>query len=290
MFKALQRDALFFDVEWVPDPMAGRLAYGLPSSTSDAEVVAHMYKEGGATMENPRPYLKTALCQVVAIGFLRRSIRPVNGILTPHFELRSFPGVDQRMSEGQLLTAFLSGIGAIGRPQLFGYNSKSADIWILLQRAMVHSICAPGFGRRPDKPWEGVDYFDRYGSSHVDLKETMSGWGKSTPTLREVCAACGIPSKLGHDGSQVYDMWAAGEISAITKYVQLDVLPVYQLAMRMALVAGLVSSKEFIDESVVFGQYLVDLAEIHGQSHIADYLNEGQRMRNEMTTIVPAAA
>ena len=56
------------------------------------------------------------------------------------------------------------------RPQIVGFNSTNADLPIITQRAIVHGLRAPGFGERPNKPWEGADYFDSRNSDYnVDL-------------------------------------------------------------------------------------------------------------------------
>ena len=62
--------------------------------------------------------------------------------------------------ERTILTRFLEAIGK-ARPQLVGFNSLSSDLMILLQRSMVHRLHLPDFCRRPDKPWEGIDYFSK---------------------------------------------------------------------------------------------------------------------------------
>lgn len=280
MLKYFGSDILLYDAEWVPDPDIGRLLYDLPASLSDADVIAEMYKRGGATPENPRPYLKTAICRLVAIAFFRRTRTSDGGL---HYELRSFPSVDgPPMSEEEIVGTFLRGIGAIGKPQLFSYNGKGADMPFIIQRAVAHRISAPGFGRRPNKPWEGIDYHARYSDDHIDLKEELSGFGKSTPTLHEMCLSCAIPSKLGHDGSQVVDLWLAGEQSEISRYVQTDVLPLYELALRLALLGGVVGMVDYNAEMTAFGQWLVDQSEMHQQHHITDYINEGQRLRSAL--------
>lgn len=66
MIRSVQDHLWAFDCEWVPDPRAGRLVYGLPADLPDRDVLAAMWKRGGATAEDPRPFLKTVLCRVVS--------------------------------------------------------------------------------------------------------------------------------------------------------------------------------------------------------------------------------
>ena len=58
MFKSVNKDVWAFDVEWVPDPDAGRRLYQLPEDTPDAEVIQKMWEEGGADEETLMPYSK----------------------------------------------------------------------------------------------------------------------------------------------------------------------------------------------------------------------------------------
>jgi predicted PolB exonuclease-like 3'-5' exonuclease len=46
MFKFIHNKVWVFDVEWVPDPAAGRPLYQLPQSISDEEVIQEMWKKG----------------------------------------------------------------------------------------------------------------------------------------------------------------------------------------------------------------------------------------------------
>ena len=96
-------------------------------------------------------------------------------------------------------------------------NSRSSDLIILLQRAMVNRLTQPAFCRRPAKPWEGTDYFARGSEAHIDLMEDFGGWGKATPSLHEFATACRIPGKIATDGSQVTDLWLGGDVRSIVQ-------------------------------------------------------------------------
>ena len=47
MFKTVNKDVWGFDVEWVPDPEAGRSLFELPEDTTDIDVLKQMWEEGG---------------------------------------------------------------------------------------------------------------------------------------------------------------------------------------------------------------------------------------------------
>ena len=188
MLKKVHDRVWAFDAEWVPDPPTGRAAYGLSDEVPDEEVVQHMWEAGGATEEEPRPYLKTVLCRVVSVAALTRS---VEGRET-RLHLLSLPqaGGGEPMGEADLLNRFLEGVGK-QKPQLVGFNSDASGLGILVQRAVALGVSAPEFARRPEKPWEGVDYFAG-GDWHVDLIEVLGGRTRGRPSLHELAAASGI--------------------------------------------------------------------------------------------------
>ncbi|HSM81281.1 MAG TPA: hypothetical protein VLS96_06325, partial [Nodosilinea sp.] len=182
MFRSVGRQVCAFDLEWVPDPVSGRRVYGLPADLPDAEVLAVMWARAGATAEKPRPHLKTALCRVVAVSAVIRE-QQSNGEV--QVRLTTLPRqMDQLMAEADLIGTFLGYLGQ-HHPQLVGFNSQTADLPILLQRGLVAGIAAPDFCRRAEKGW-GNDYFSRHGDAHIDLKQTLGGWGIATPTLHEL--------------------------------------------------------------------------------------------------------
>ena len=62
MIKNVMKRVWAFDIEWVPDPVAGRVLYDIPDDVTDpADVMRRMWEEGGATEEDSTPFLKTAI-------------------------------------------------------------------------------------------------------------------------------------------------------------------------------------------------------------------------------------
>lgn len=275
MLKLLHHEVWAFDAEWVPDVETGRRVYGLPDQMSDAAVMAHMWRRGGATLEDPQPYLKTVLCRVVSIATLIRRVR--GGRIELH--LRSLPRPeDPEMTEGELLSTFLNALGE-SRPQVVGYNSQDADFPILVQRALAQRVRAPGFCQRPAKPWEGVDYFARGSDFHVDLREQLGSWGKGTPRLHEIATACGIPGKLDVDGAGVVDLWRRGELRKIVQYNEFDALTTYLLWLRVVNLAGLRTETEVAAEERQLEEVLEAQASEPGHEHLLHYLEAWRVLR-----------
>ena len=270
MFKFIHSKAWVFDVEWVPDPMAGRLLYQLPESWSDEEVIQEMWKRGGATDDDPMPYLKTVLCRVVSISAVLRTVineeTRLQLISLPHD-----PKDPEQTAEAHIIGTFLKAVG-MHRPQLIGFNSQSADLKILIQRGIARGIQAPGFCKRPDKPWEGVDYFARGDDWNIDLMRIVGGSGKSTPSLNEMVTVCGIPGKLDMDGQQVAPLWLRGELSKIIAYNEFDALTTYLLWLRLAHFGGFFTTDQYNREQEILRCMLSTESERPECSHLKDYL------------------
>ena len=80
MFKQVMDRVWVFDCEWVPDPLAGRLLFPeVADESDDRKVMEAMWLHGGATQEEPRPFLKMATCRVVSIAAVLREKDPRGG-------------------------------------------------------------------------------------------------------------------------------------------------------------------------------------------------------------------
>ena len=276
MLKCVPPEVWAFDVEWVPDPDSGRRVYGLPPDLADEAVLEYMWKQGGATDADLRPYLKTVLCRVVSIAAV---IRKQTGDGDVSLKLHSLPSPDEpAASEPDILRRFLTALGK-AKPQLVGFNSQSSDIVILLQRALSNRLALPDFCKRPAKPWEGVDYFARGNDFNIDLKEDLSGWGKATPSLHELATVCRIPGKLGTDGQDVIDLWLAGDVRRIVQYNECDAITTFLLWLRTALLAGHVTPEQHQREEAQLEALLTERAESPEQRHLADYLAAWRSLR-----------
>lgn len=272
MLKFVAPKVWAFDAEWAPDPESGRRVLGLPDDMPDADVVAAMWQAGGATEDDPTPYLKTVLCRIVSVAFVARQAGK-DGEVT--LTLMSLPreGADaSHLTERHLVGSFLGAIGK-HKPQLVGYNSEAADIKIFIQRALATGVRVPEFCARPNKPWEGIDYFARGSDWHLDLKTLVSGFGKGSPSLNELAVVCGIPGKLGGmDGEQVPALWLAGELRRIVAYNETDAVTTYLVWLRMAHMAGHFDTEDYARER----ERVVELLETRakaGAAHLAEFLD-----------------
>jgi hypothetical protein len=267
-----------FDCEWIPDPLSGRLLYEIPDSvTSPREIMEVMWERGGATEEDPTPFLKTVLCRIVSIAAVERRVHEDGRVALNLISLPHHPEDSEQARERNLIETFLGALGQ-HRPQLVGFNSQDSDLRILIQRGVALGVSAPGFCSRPDKPWQGVDYFARTNDWNVDLRHILGGFGRAVPSLNEIATASGIPGKIEVDGNQVAKLWLDGRLKEIVEYNEFDALTTYLLWLRLAHFSGQFTGEQYSEEQ----QRVRDLIGIEAKSprgaHLERYLQEWQRL------------
>ncbi|MBT7811101.1 MAG: hypothetical protein HN550_07240, partial [Deltaproteobacteria bacterium] len=143
----------------------------------------------------------------------------------------------------------------------------------LLQRAVARGIQAAKFAKRPNKPWEGYDYFDaRNSEAHIDLIEILGGYGKSNPSLNEMATVCGVPGKLGVSGEEVAPMWLEGRLAEIVAYNECDALSTYLIWLRMAYFGGFFNNQQYIEEQERVRNLLSTEGALTGKEHLLSFL------------------
>ncbi len=278
MFKILHKDVWVFDSEWVPDPLSGRLLHGLPDTMTDEEVVREMWEKGGATEEDPTPFLKTVLCRLISISTVTRTVSAGETKL----RLLSLPRDSKdpvQTSEAHIVKTFLQAIGNY-KPQLVGYNSQGSDLRILIQRGIANGIQAEGFCRRPEKPWEGVDYFARGSDFNIDLMNIIGGWGKAAPSLHEMATVSRIPGKIAMDGNQVAPLWLKGGLDEIIAYNEFDALTTYLVWLRMGYFGGFFTPEQYEREQELVLELLTTESEKPERRHLKEYIHEWETLKS----------
>ena len=183
-----------------------------------------------------------------------------------------------QISEKSVIGTFLDKVGQY-KPQLVGFNSSSADLKAFIQRSVVLGIQAVEFCRRPNKPWEGDDYFDsRNSEASVDIKDIIGGWGKTTPSLNEIATLSGIPGKLDVNGEEVAFLWLDGKLDEIVAYNEFDALTTYLVWLRVAHFGGHFTSAEYEAEQQLVRELILSEIE-NGKVHLKKYLDEWNRLK-----------
>jgi predicted PolB exonuclease-like 3'-5' exonuclease len=182
-------------------------------------------------------------------------------------------------TEVSILSKFLGAVGK-AKPQLVGFNSRSSDLKILVQRAVVNGLAVPDFCRRPDKPWEGCDYFARDNEWHIDMMEILGSWGgKSTVSLNEIARLSGIPGKFGTCGDDVAGLWLAGRWREIVEYNCFDALTTYLVWLRIAHFSGLFTPEQYAEEEQEVRDLIFELAAQPETAFVERYLEEWDRLQ-----------
>lgn len=273
MISHISNEVWAFDCEWVPDLSAGRLIYQLPDDLPDSEVLKVMWLEGGATEENPRPFLKTALCRVVSIATLIRR-KNANGTVQLYLQALPENPADSEQDEPYILRRFLREGLAGKEPQLVGYNSHNADMRILTQRAIIHGLELLALSQRLSaKPWESQD---------VDLMTIFCGYGKGySASLNEAATLSGIPGKLETCGDDVCGLFYSGKLAEIIQYNCFDALTTYLLWLRMAHFSAKFSAEEYLQEQIRVKNMLEAMVQRPEHSYLQTYLDAWKRLKTQ---------
>ena len=273
MIKSVADEVWAFDCEWVPDIQAGRLLYGLPDDVPRSEVLRVMWEQGGATEENPMPFLKTLLCRVVSVATVIRRVQRNGEVqLFLHALPENPDDAKQSQDETYILRRFLLDGLSVRNPQLVGFNSRNADLRILTQRAFTHGIDLKAMGERVHaKPWESRD---------IDLMELISGFGKgSSVSLNELARLSGIPGKMNVVGEDVCGLWYGGKIRDIVNYNCFDALTTYLVWLRMAFVSGFFSQEKYRAEQRLVRKLIEERAQRTDGAFLMAYLEEWRSLK-----------
>jgi len=282
VFKTIAPCLFSFDIEWVPDPLSAEILHGVSSEGPAAaeESMKRLWQEAGATEEQPQPYLKTVLCRIVSISGVFREVSR-GEVSLKLVTLPADVNDKVKVKEKSILQTLLKAVGS-RKPQLVGYNSHNADVPIIVQRAIVNGLFGEGMGERPDKPWEGVDYFAQSGDYNIDLAPILGRYAQ-TPKLNEIACLCGIPGKVDTDGGNVSDLWLQGDLQSIVDYNEFDAVTTHLLWARVAHFGGLLGDQAYEQEQTLV-RALLESEIAKGKLHFERYIREWDRLQSLTST------
>jgi len=230
-------NVLVFDIETVPDVEFARRAYGL-DGLPDAEVAKAMFAR--RRQQTGGEFLPHAQQRVVAISCALRT--------RDSLTLWSLGEPDS--TEAELVGRFFEGIERY-TPDLVSWNGGGFDLPVLHYRALVAGIEAPTYWETGDAnhAFRFNNYLSRYHWRHVDLMDVLSGMQvRARTSLEDMAQLLGLPGKLGFSGAQVWQAWCAGEIVAIRRYCETDVLNTWLVYLHFERLRGRLSRDEFAAE------------------------------------------
>jgi len=237
---------LVFDIETVPDAAGLRKLWDLGPGVSEAAVVELASQRRRQATGND--FLAAHVQRVVAISCALRSDEGV----------RVWSLGSAADSEADIVKRFFDGIEKY-TPQLVSWNGSGFDLPVLHYRALMHGIpgcCYWDVGDN-DREFKFNNYISRFHSRHTDLMDVLAGYqNRAWAPLDEMAQLCGLPGKLGMEGSQVYAAWQRGEIEAIRNYCETDVANTYLLYLRFQLIRGVLNAEAYAREVELFRSFL----------------------------------
>ncbi len=281
MYRGIKEQIWFFNCEWVPDVRAGRIYYGLPESVTDDEVVREMFRQAGATADNPYPHMKTNLCKIISVSALMRRQLPRNG-RNSHEDVLKFnllwlprdTNDSANLTESSIVGTFLNAVGKF-KPQLIAYDLIDRHLKMLFQRAIINEISAVDFCDRPNKPWEGVDYFSKESGYTIDLKLLYSFGSRNDegPLLNELAGAANIPMVPNLSRGEIIKMYSEGRTGEIIAQSAYSALTTYLLWLRTSHFAGYITDEDYETEQMIFHDAMLDESEKPGMEFLTNYLD-----------------
>lgn len=253
-----------FDIETIPDVMAGRKLHNL-SNLSDAEVVSLMYAK--QQQKNGSDFLPLYLHKIVAISVVLRSrdALKVWSLGTPE------------ASEKELIQRFYDGIEKYV-PIIVSWNGAGFDLPVLHYRSLINQVIASQYWENgaSDSNFKWNNYTNRYHERHTDLMDVLAGFQvRANAPLDHIASLLGFPGKMGMDGSKVWDAYQAGRLDSIRNYCETDVLNTYLVYLRFELMRGKLTVAEYNEEIKNLRGYLQHENKLHFSEFLEQWNSHG---------------
>jgi predicted PolB exonuclease-like 3'-5' exonuclease len=208
------RPLLAFDIETMPDPDVGRRLWrfrGSDESVIRAMIARRLEETGGRTGYPQLPQHRIVTLAVAALAPATGSVR-----------IKTVGG--HAMNERSHLDGFFRILdNAKVPPRLVSWNGNGFDMPVIRYRSMLHGIPAPGL-YRTDGEWRWSNYQNRYHDMHIDLMDTLSGFGASHWVgLGTLAETLGLPGTSFLDG-EVWEHVLAGDERTVQEYCKMDVV------------------------------------------------------------------
>jgi len=181
--------------------------------------------------------------------------------------------------EGALLEAFSRFVGK-HQTTLLTYNGRAFDLPVIALRSLCHGVPLAWYYQE-----RGVRY--RYSEEgHIDLCDWLADHGATrSGSLDAIARLCGLPGKVGVDGSQVEGLYQSGQLAAIERYCLADVTQTAFVFLRFRLLQGQIAPDAY--------RAAVDalLAALAADERVAPVIAQvdRDRLRSARTFPLPAA-
>jgi predicted PolB exonuclease-like 3'-5' exonuclease len=175
--------------------------------------------------------------------------------------------------ESKIISLFIKTIEKY-TPQLVSWNGSGFDMPVLLQRALINGLEAQRLLEwgETDKDFKYQNYLNRYHTRHLDLMDFLSLYQRGTRApLDDIAKLCGLPGKMGMDGSQVWPAYQAGKIEEIRHYCETDVMNTYGVFVFFQHLKGQISTEQMYAELSLIYQTTSTSSQTHWQQYTAGF-------------------
>jgi hypothetical protein len=253
---------LVFDIETIPDIAGLRLLRGMDSSVDDAGVYAAEMAERQARGKSD--FMPLHLQRVLVISCVFRN---AEGLRVHSIVDREADGASQ---EGRVVQSFFNLVER-HTPQLVSWNGGGFDLPVLHYRGLRHGVVASKYWDlgEDDREFRWNNYIGRYHLRHLDLMDLLAMYQpRANAPLDAMAKLCGLPGKLGMDGSQVYPAYLEGRRDEIRRYCETDVMNTYLVYCRFQKMRGGFTEEEYERELSFVGETLAAIDEPHWREYL----------------------
>jgi predicted PolB exonuclease-like 3'-5' exonuclease len=254
-----QWPALVFDIETIPDVDGLRALRGADMALSDAELLAQERAEREAAGKSEM--LPLYLQRVLVISCVFRNAKGLT--------VQSFSAGDPAQ-EGSIVQTFFDKIER-HQPQLVSWNGGGFDLPVLHYRGLKHGVVADKYWDlgEDDREYKWNNYISRYHTRHLDLMDLLALYQpRASAPLDAMAKLCGLPGKLGMDGSQVHAAFLDGRLEDVRRYCETDVMNTWLLYCRFQQMRGGFTTAEH-EREVALARETIAAAD---EPHWAEYL------------------
>jgi predicted PolB exonuclease-like 3'-5' exonuclease len=218
-----------FDIETVADgDLIAKVRYpkdGLTAAAATARYRAELLAETG------KDVLPTTYVLPISVAIAK---------IDAGYRLLDLVTLDAPQYRPHVITRlFWQGWNHYQRPTLVTFNGRGYDVPVMELAAYRYGYAVPAWFNVDARSFEQAR--NRYNTeTHLDLYDLLSnfGAGRLTGGLNLLANLIGKPGKSGIDGSQVQDLYDAGESQVINDYCRCDVLDTYFVFLRTRVLLG----------------------------------------------------
>jgi 3'-5' exonuclease len=237
-----------------------RLLRDVPKDATDAEVYGQWLQERKDAGQSD--FMPLHLQRILVISCVFRNAEGLR--------VHSFVDRDNA-SEGKVIQNFFNALDK-HVPQLVSWNGGGFDLPVLNYRALVNGIPAYRFWDlgEDDREFKWNNYIGRYHLRHLDLMDLLAMYQpRASAPLDAMARLCGLPGKLGMDGSAVWPAYRQGQIEDIRRYCETDAMNTYLLYCRFQKMRGGFTEAEHEREMAFVRETLAGIDEPHWREYLA---------------------